>query len=144
MRRLIPLLFLALLGCKTSKNVVAEADISVDSVATSASYRTSATMDSLLIFNCFDFDTLSVAIERPSEIVRLRAVRGKLAQGQKEVRAAVEGYGRLDSVAYKNASTESVVDKSVSTGVVSPPNGSFVLAFGMLVVAFVVIIWLRR
>ena len=144
MRHLICLFLITLVSCKTSKNVAVDNTSNVDSVATSAQYRTISFVDSTLNNSTFGFDTLTIDIDRPAESIRFRAVKGRLSSGRKEVRAAVDGYGRLDSVAYKNSASNHSVDKSVTTSVYTPPNGTIVCIASVLAVGGLLYFLLKR
>lgn len=100
-----------------------------------AEYRSSASLDSLLVLRQLSFDSLSIDIERPSEQIRLRAFGVSVSERKKMHRAAVVGYNRLDSVAYKSASSESLSDRSITTGVYSPPSGFVVAGLVLSLVA---------
>lgn len=140
MQRVILLLycvhaFVYLSSCRVNKNISSEASSVNDSVCTMAEYRSSASLDSLLVLRQLSFDSLSIDIERPSEQIRLRAFGVSVSERKKMHRAAVVGYNRLDSVAYKSASSESLSDRSITTGVYSPPSGFVVAGLVLSLVA---------
>lgn len=113
-----------------------------DSVVCQRVDRSSVSIDSVMRSLSLEFDTLSVCIERPAEVVRLRAVKGRITQSQCELRAAVEGYNRLDSVAYKNSSDVRSAVSSSSTGVYNPPDGN--VAVVIAVFAVVLLLFLKK
>lgn len=96
----------ALVGCKSQKNVVASHSVKTDSLAHSEHHRTIAVIDSVVRNIDFSFDALKINIERPSavcdkpEVIRLKAVRGRVIDRRRVHRDSVEAFNRLDTVAY--------------------------------------------
>lgn len=138
MRHLILILSLILVGCKTNKNIVANSEVNTDSISHKSEYRTITGIDSTLTNNTFDFDTLSITVTRPAETISIRAVKGRVSKDTKEVRKAIDGYGRLDSVAYKNTASSHSADKSETAKWFTPPSGT---AVSFLIVALIAILW---
>lgn len=147
MRSLIFLIGVSLLSsCHTNKNIQTEKSVVADSTVTSAIYRTSVRIDTLLRSTSLDFDTLEVLIERQyadtTECLRLRAVHGSVADTRASKSNAIEHYGRLDSIAYKRASYELVAEHTTSTAVYNPPSGTLILALAIVIAA--VLVYLLR
>ena len=83
-----------LTGCKTNKNIVSDKSLATDSLAHSEHHRTTAVIDSAVRHFDFSFDTLKIEIERPvqyaeaPEIIRLKAIKGRVIDRRREHRTA--------------------------------------------------------
>lgn len=155
MRSLI-ILFLtcALLGCKSQKNVVASQSVNTDSLAHSEHHRSLAVIDSLVCNIDFSFDTLKINIERPysigdsvacqPEVVRLTAVRGRVIDRRSAHRDSVEAFNRLDTVAYRQSAAESSTERSATTRLYNPPDGTATTIITILVIGCLIYVFYRK
>ena len=114
MRTMIFLLALALItSCRSHKELQQDKSLAADSIARSEHHRTIAVIDSAIRSTSFDFDTLEVSVERPTayaekpEVIRLKAVRGRVINQRRVHRDSVEAFNRLDTVAYRQSAAES-------------------------------------
>lgn len=151
MRSLILLVLLATVtGCRSQKELRQDNAYLVDSVARVEHHRTIATIDSVIRQTSFDFDTLEVRVERPvayaekSEIVRLRAVKGRVIDSRKLEHNQVEDYNRKDTVAYKQSMVESSSEHSATTRLYNPPSGTAILVVAIVIAGGVVYLFLRK
>ena len=153
MRTLTPLcLMLALLiSCRSHKEVQRETIVDSDSVATTASHRTFASLDSVISRLYFDFDTLEISVGQQTladttEIVRLKAVKGRVASNRSQYRQAEEAKTRLDSTAYKQRSAESSAEHTAATAVYDPPNTTSIIctAVAIALLLLFIYIYIRR
>lgn len=145
------LIFTALCGCKSQKEIIASNTADTDSTA---SIRTSGyilKIDTALRRINFAFDTLDIAIERQvaadtTHRVRIRAVKGSVIDNRKQIRGAIEGYNRLDTVAYKRATATSRAEHAATTSVAEPPNTTLIFtALGSVIILVIgVFVYLRR
>ena len=151
MRSLI-ILFLtcALLGCKSQKNVVASQSVNTDSLAHSEHHRSLAVIDSLVRNIDFSFDSLKINIERPveyaeaPEVVRLTAVRGRVIDRRSAHRDSVEAFNRLDTVAYRQSAAEASTERSASTRLYNPPDGTATTIIIILVIGCLIYVFYRK
>lgn len=145
------LLFTALCGCKSKKDIVATNTADIDSTA---SIRTSGyilKIDTALRRINFTFDTLDIAIERQvaadtTERVRIRAVKGYVIDNRKQIVNDIEGYNRLDTVAYHRATATSRAEHTATISAAEPPNTTLIFtALGsVIILVFGVFAYLRR
>ena len=151
MRSLI-ILFLtcALLGCKSQKNVVASQSVNTDSLAHSEHHRSLAVIDSLVRNIDFSFDSLKINIERPveyaeaPEVVRLTAVRGRVIDRRSAHRDSVEAFNRRDTVAYHQSAAEASTERSASTRLYNPPDGTATTIIIILVIGCLIYVFYRK
>ena len=155
MRSLI-ILFLtcALLGCKSQKNVVASQSVNTDSLAHSEHHRSLAVIDSLVRNIDFSFDSLKINIERPysigdsvacqPEVIRLKAVRGRIIDRRSAHRDSVEAFNRLDTVAYRQSAAEASTERSASTRLYNPPDGTATTIITILVIGCLIYVFYRK
>ena len=155
MRSLI-ILFLtcALLGCKSQKNVVASQSVNTDSLAHSEHHRSLAVIDSLVRNIDFSFDTLKINIERPfyigdsvtcqPEVIRLKAVRGRVIDRRSAHRDSVEAFNRRDTVAYHQSAAESSTEHSATTRLYNPPDGTAVLVIALVIAGILFFVFYRK
>lgn len=151
MRSLILIITLAILtGCKSQKQVVSDKSLDIDSVARSEHHRTIATIDSMMRSTSFDFDTLEVQVERPTayaekpEIIRLKAVKGRVIDKRRVERNQVEAYNQLDTVAYKKSAAEASTEHTATTRLYNPPNGTAVAIITILVIGCLIYVFYRK
>lgn len=151
MRHLIIILLpCILIGCKSQKNVVSDKSLATDSLAHSEHHRTVAVIDSAIRHSDFSFDTLKVEIERPSsvgeasEIIRLKAVKGRVIDRRQMFRDSVEAYNSLDTVAYKQSAIEASTEHSATTRLYNPPNGTAAVIITILVIGCLVYVFYRK
>ena len=151
MRSLILLVLLATVaGCRSQKELRQENSCLVDSVARVEHHRTIATIDSVIRQTSFDFDTLEVSVECPvayaekPEIIRLKAIKGRVIDSRKLKHNQVEDYNRKDTVAYKQSMVESSSEHSATTRLYNPPSGTAILVVAIVIAGVVVYLFLRK
>ncbi len=151
MRSLILLLALALItSCRSHKELQQDKSVAVDSVARSEHHRTIATIDSMMRSTSFDFDTLEVQVERPTayaekpEVIRLKAVKGRVIDKRRVERNQVEAYNQLDTVAYKKSAAEASTEHTATTRLYNPPNGTTVAIITILVIGCLIYVFYRK
>lgn len=128
---------LALGACSSQKNLQSDISLSVDSVAQSSQHRTLALLDTMGTRFSLDFDTLEISVERQvatvPEIVRIKAVKGRVDKHNTQYQAITETHNRLDTVAYKMSTTDSTTEHSATTRVYDPPKTtSFLLVLVLI------------
>lgn len=137
-------------GCRSHKEVVSDTSLSVDSVARSEHHRTTAVIDSLVRNIDFSFDTLKINIERPSsvcdkpEVIRLKAVRGRVLDQRRVHRDSVEAFNRLDTVAYHQSAAETSTEHSATTRLYNPPDGTVAVVITILVIGGLLYVFYRK
>lgn len=151
MRSLILLLVLALItSCRSHKELQQDKSVAVDSVARSEHHRTIATIDSMMRSTSFDFDTLEVQVERPMayaekpEIIRLKAVKGRVIDKRRVQRNQVETYNQLDTVAYKKSAAEASTEHTATTRLYNPPDGTAAVIITILVIGCLIYVFYRK
>ena len=151
MRSLILLLALALITlCRSHKELQQDKSVAVDSVARSEHHRTIATIDSMMRSTSFDFDTLEVQVERPTayaekpEVIRLKAVKGRVIDKRRVERNQVEAYNQLDTVAYKKSAAEASTEHTATTRLYNPPDGTAVAIITILVIGCLICVFYRK
>lgn len=151
MRSVIFIIALAILtGCKSNKEVVIDKSLDLDSVARSEHHRTIATIDSMMRSTSFDFDTLEVQVERPMayaekpEVIRLKAVKGRVIDKRRVERNQVEAYNQLDTVAYKKSAAEASTEHTATTRLYNPPNGTALAIITILVIGCLIYVFYRK
>lgn len=151
MRSLILLVLLATVaGCRSQKELRQDASCLVDSVARVEHHRTIATIDSVIRQTSFDFDTLEVCVERPvayaevPEVIRLKAIKGRVIDKRSAYRDSVEVFNRLDTVAYHQSAAETSTEHSATTRLYNPPSGTAILVVAIVIARVVVYIFLRK
>ncbi|WP_300909878.1 LPXTG cell wall anchor domain-containing protein [Muribaculum intestinale] len=151
------LIFTALCGCKSKKDIVANNTADTDSVAASLASGYFLRIDTAMRRISFDFDTLDITIERhaadaalsaasPEETVRIRAVGGKIADRRRQTRNAIAGYNRLDTVAYRHASATSRAEHTTTTSVAEPPDTTRIILTlaALILIVSGIALYLRR
>ena len=151
MRSLILLVLLATVaGCRSQKELRQDSTCLVDSVARVEHHRTIATIDSVIRQTSFDFDTLEVQVERPvayaekPEIIRLKAIKGRVIDSRKLKHNQVEDYNRKDTVAYKQSMVESSSEHSATTRLYNPPSGTAILVVAIVIAGVEIYLFLRK
>ena len=156
MKHLLPflLIVLSVSSCGTQKQVQKDVSAATDSVVTAEHHRTIAVSDSIIKNLHFEFDTLTITVERPvliegqairpTEIVRLKAVGGKLNDTRKLHKVAVEAKSRLDSTAYKANSADKSAEHTATTVAYEPPNTTSFLLFVALILGLLAYYFLHR
>lgn len=151
MRSLILLVLLATVaGCRSQKELRQNNSSLVDSVARVEHHRTIATIDSVIRQTSFDFDTLEVSIERPiayaekPEVIRLKAIKGRVIEQRSAYRDSVEVFNRLDTVVYKTAAVKTSTEHSATTRLYNPPSGTAVLIIAIVIAGVVVYLFFRK
>lgn len=156
MKHLLPflLIVLSVSSCGTQKQVQKDVSAATDSVVTAEHHRTIAISDSIIKNLHFEFDTLTITVERPvliegqairpTEIVRLKAVGGKLNDTRQQHKVAVEAKSRLDSTAYKANSADKSAEHTATTVAYEPPNTTSFLLFVALILGLLAYYFLHR
>ena len=140
-------------GCRSHKEVVRDNSLSVDSVARSEHHRTIAVIDSVIRNIDFSFDTLKINIERPysigdtvacqSEIIRIKAVKGRVIDRRRVHRDSVEAFNRLDTVAYRQSAAETSTEHTATTRLYNPPDGTLLIGLAIIIIAVGYILYIR-
>ena len=151
MRSLIFILALALItSCRSHKELQQDKSLAVDSVARSEHHRTIAVIDSAIRNIDFSLDTLKINIERPSsvaeapEIIRIKAVKGRVIDQRRVHRDSVEAFNRLDTVAYHQSAAESSTEHSATTRLYNPPNGTAVIIVALIIAGILLFVFHRK
>lgn len=156
MKHSLPFLLIVLCvsSCGTQKQVQKDVSAATDSVVTAEHHRTIAVSDSIIKNLHFEFDTLTITVERPvlvegqairpTEIVRLKAVGGKLNDTRRQHKVAVEAKSRLDSTAYKANSADKSAEHTATTVAYEPPNTTSFLLFVALILGLLAYYFLHR
>ena len=145
---LFPILILC--GCKTNKNIVTDKSLATDSLAHSEHHRTTAVIDSAVRHFDFSFDTLKLEIERPGqyaeapEIIRLKAIKGRVIDRRREHRDSVEAYNSLDTVRYRQAAVEASTEHTPTPRLYNPPDGTIIPPAALLAAADIIWLFLRK
>lgn len=155
MRTMIFLLVLALLAsCRSHKELQQDKSLAVDSVARSEHHRTIAVIDSAIRNIDFSFDTLKINIERPysigdtvacqPEIIRIKAVRGRVIDRRRVHKDSVEAFNRLDTVAYHQSAAETSTEHTATTRLYNPPDGTAAVIITILVIDCLIYVFYRK
>ena len=155
MRSIIFILALALItSCRTHKELQQDKSVAVDSVARSEHHRTIAVIDSAIRNIDFSFDTLKINIERPysvgdsvasqPEVIRIKAVRGRVIDRRRAVRDSVEAFNRLDTVAYHQSAAETSTEHTATTRLYNPPDGTAVMIIALTIAGILFFVCYRK
>ena len=155
MRSLIFIIALALItSCRSHKELQQDKSLAVDSVARSEHHRTIAVIDSAIRNIDFSFDTLKINIERPysigdtvacqSEIIRIKAVKGRVIDRRRVLRDSVEAFNRLDTVAYRQSAAETSTEHTATTRLYNPPDGTAVIIIALIIVGILFFVCYRK
>lgn len=155
MRTMIFLLALALLAsCRSHKELQQDKSLAVDSVARSEHHRTIAVIDSAIRNIDFSFDTLKINIERPysigdtvacqPEIIRIKAVRGRVIDRRRVHKDSVEAFNRLDTVAYRQSAAETSTEHTATTRLYNPPDATAAVIITILVIGCLIYVFYRK
>ena len=155
MRSIIFILALALItSCRTHKELQKDKSVAVDSVARSEHHRTIAVIDSAIRNIDFSFDTLKINIERPysigdtvacqPEIIRIKAVKGRVIDRRRVHRDSVEAFNRLDTVAYRQSAAETSTEHTATTRLYNPPDGTAAVIITILVIGCLIYVFYRK
>lgn len=155
MRSIIFILALALItSCRSHKELQQDKSLAVDSVARSEHHRTIAVIDSAIRNIDFSFDTLKINIERPysigdtvacqSEIIRIKAVKGRVIDRRRVLRDSVEAFNRLDTVAYRQSAAETSTEHTATTRLYNPPDGTASVIITILVIGCLIYVFYRK
>lgn len=139
---------LMLVGCRSQKAVQTDTTLQVDSVARSAHDRTILQTDCIAARFDFDFDTLNVTIERQvadvPEVVTIKAVGGKIIRSKEQNKLAATHMERLDTIAYKLASTDNSAEHTATTAVYNPPSATIIVLVSLLILCGAAYFFFRR
>ena len=152
MRPIIIFLFTTfiLAGCKSQKQLQTSQSVTTDSLAHSEHHRTIAVIDSITRSTSFDFDTLEVVVERPSsvgeapEVIRLKAVKGRVIDRQQMFRDSVEAYNSLDTVRYRQSAIEASTEHTATTRAYNPPNGTAICIVAIIIAGVLIYVFCRK
>lgn len=155
MRSIIFILALALItSCRTHKELQQDKSVAVDSVARSEHHRTIAVIDSAIRNIDFSFDTLKINIERPysvgdsvasqPEVIRIKAVRGRVIDRRRAVRDSVEAFNRLDTVVYHQSAAETSTEHTATTRLYNPPDGTAVMIIALIIAGILFFVCYRK
>ena len=155
MRSLIFIIALALItSCRSHKELQQDKSLAVDSVARSEHHRTIAVIDSAIRNIDFSFDTLKINIERPysigdtvacqPEIIRIKAVKGRVIDRRRVQRNQVEAFNRLDTVAYRQSAAETSTEHTATTRLYNPPDGTAAVIITILVIGCLIYVFYRK
>lgn len=141
-------LLVILAGCKSQKHVVESQSVTTDSLAHSESHRTILQTDCIAARFDFDFDTLNVTIERQvayvPEIIKIKAVGGKIIRSKEQNKLAADHHQRLDSIAYKLASSDNSMEHTATTAVYNPPSATIIVLVSLLILCGAAYFFFRR
>lgn len=147
-------LALTFCACKSHKDITSNQSVTTDSVARSEHHRTIAAIDSAIRHIDFCFDTLKINIERPylvadtvctqSEIIRIKAVKGRVIDKRSVHRDSVEAFNRLDTVAYHQSAAETSTEHSATTRLYNPPDGTIIFVAAILAAGILIYLFLHR
>ena len=152
---MIFLLALALItSCRSHKELQQDKSLAVDSIARSEHHRTIAVIDSAIRNIDFSFDTLKINIERPysigdtvacqPEIIRIKAVKGRVIDQRRVHRDSVEAFNRLDTVAYRQSAAETSTEHTATTRLYNPPDGTAAVIITILVIGCLIYVFYRK
>ena len=141
-------------GCRSHKEAVSDKSLDIDSVARSEHHRSIAVIDSVIRNIDFSFDTLKINIERPyslgdsvacqPEIIRIKAVKGRVIDRRRVHRDSVEAFNRLDTVAYHQSAAETSTEHSATTRLYNPPDGTAVLIIALIIAGVLFFVFYRK
>lgn len=155
MRSLIFILALALItSCRSHKDLQQDKSLAVDSIARSEHHRTIAVINSAIRNIDFSFDTLKINIERPysigdtvacqPEIIRIKAVKGRVIDRRRVHKDSVEAFNRLDTVAYRQSAAETSTEHTATTRLYNPPDGTAVLVIALVIAGILFFVCYRK
>lgn len=155
MRSLIFILALALItSCRSHKDLQQDKSLAADSIARSEHHRTIAVIDSAIRNIDFSFDTLKINIERPysigdtvacqPEVIRIKAVKGRVIDRQRVHRDSVEAFNRLDTVAYRQSAAETSTEHTATTRLYNPPDGTAVMIIALIIAGILFFVCYRK
>lgn len=85
----------------------------------------------------------SAAQNAPCEIIRLKAVRGRVIDQRRVHRDSVEVYNRLDTVAYHQSAAETSTEHTATTRLYNPPDGTLLIGLAIVIIAGGYILYIR-
>lgn len=155
MRSLIFILALALItSCRSHKDLQQDKSLAADSIARSEHHRTIAVIDSAIRNIDFSFDTLKINIERPysisdtvacqPEIIRIKAVKGRVIDRRRVHKDSVEAFNRLDTVAYRQSAAETSTEHTATTRLYNPPDGTAVMIIALVIAGILFFVCYRK
>lgn len=155
MRSLIFILALALItSCRSHKDLQQDKSLAADSIARSEHHRTIAVIDSAIRNIDFSFDTLKINIERPysisdtvacqPEIIRIKAVKGRVIDRRRVHKDSVEAFNRLDTVAYHQSAAETSTEHTATTRLYNPPDGTAVMIIALVIAGILFFVCYRK
>ncbi len=85
----------------------------------------------------------SAAQNAPCEIIRLKAVRGRVIDQRRVHRDSLEVCNRLDTVAYHQSAAETSTEHSATTRLYNPPDGTLLIGLAIVIIAGGYILYIR-
>ena len=141
-------------GCRSHKEAVSDKSLDIDSVARSEHHRSIAVIDSVIRNIDFSFDTLKINIERPyslgdsvacqPEIIRIKAVKGRVIDRRRVHKDSVEAFNRLDTVAYHQSAAETSTEHTATTRLYNPPDGTAVMIIALVIAGILFFVCYRK
>ena len=141
-------------GCRSHKEIASDKSLDIDSVARSEHHRTVAVIDSAIRNIDFSFDTLKINIERPysigdtiacqPEVIRIKAVKGRVIDRRRVHRDSVEAFNRLDTVAYHQSAAETSTEHTATTRLYNPPDGTAVIITALVIAGILFFVCYRK
>lgn len=86
----------------------------------------------------------SAAQNAPCEIIRLKAVKGRVINQRRVHRDSVEAFNRLDTVAYRQSAAESSTEHTATTRLYNPPDGTATVIITILVIGGLIYVFYRK
>ena len=78
------------------------------------------------------------------EIIRLKAIKGRVIDRRREHRDSVEAYNTLDTVRYRQAAVEASTEHTATTRLYNPPDGTIISVAALLAAAVLIWLFLRK
>ena len=152
MRPVIIFLFATfiLAGCKSQKQLQTSQSVTTDSLAHSEHHRTLEALNVERSSFIAQFDTLKIEIERPSsvgeatEVIRLKAVKGRVIDRRQMFRDSVEAYNSLDTVRYRQSAIEASTEHTATTRAYNPPNGTAICIVAIVIAGVLIYVFCRK
>ena len=152
MRNLIFLVILplAICSCRSQKETHIDSASFTDSLVRSESHRSIEVIDSLFRSSSLRFDTLRIHIQRQSPVadvpeeINITAVNGSIVDDSRLHRDIIAVHNRLDTTAFKQASSENSCEHTTTTRAYSPPDGTAIVIIGCLIIVIFVYIHMKK
>jgi len=86
----------------------------------------------------------SAAQNAPRELIRLKAVKGRVIDRSRVHRDSVEAYSSLDTVAYHQPAVEASTEHTATTRLYNPPDGTAAVIITILVIGCLIYVFYRK